>query len=195
MLRHLRRRGALERAGAELDLARDEQDAAADVLVASAVSGQVPPAGPQWRRGLAALEPHPLSYDKHLCASKDGFTLHAATRAGALDDTGREALLRYVLRPPIAQERIQPLESGLVRIALKRAYADGTFAVDMDPLSLLCRLATSVPPPRFHTVKYAGVLAPASRWRSRIAPAAPASPEPKQDNEAHATRRTSRYRP
>jgi hypothetical protein len=33
-------------------------------------------------------------------------------------------------------------------------------AVDMDPLSLLCRLAASVPPPRFHTVKYAGVLAP-----------------------------------
>jgi hypothetical protein len=30
--------------------------------------------------------------------------------------------------------------------------------VDVDPLSLLCRLATSVPPPRFHTVKYAGVL-------------------------------------
>jgi hypothetical protein len=33
----------------------------------------------------------------------------------------------------------------------------------MDPLSLLCRLAMSVPPPRFHTVKYAGVLASASR--------------------------------
>ena len=29
-----------------------------------------------------------------------GFTLHAATRAGALDLAGREALLRYVLRPP-----------------------------------------------------------------------------------------------
>src|SRR5437667_9812603 len=56
---------------------------------------------------------------------------------------------------------------GLVRIALKRAYADGTIAVDMDPLSLLCRLAASVPPPRFHTVKYAGVLAPASRPRER----------------------------
>jgi len=42
-------------------------------------------------------------------------------------------------------------------------------AVDMDPLSLLCRLAASVPPPRFHTVKYAGVLAPASSWRSRLA--------------------------
>ena len=44
----------------------------------------------------------------------------------------------------------------------------------MDPLSLLCRLATSVPPPRLHTVRYAGVLAPASAWRGRLAPASPA---------------------
>jgi len=34
----------------------------------------------------------------------------------------------------------------------------------MDPLSLLCRLAASVPPPRHHTVRYAGVLAGASEW-------------------------------
>jgi len=43
----------------------------------------------------------------------------------------------------------------------------------MDPLSLLCRLATSVPPPRLHTIRYAGVLAPASPWRSRLAPQVP----------------------
>jgi hypothetical protein len=41
-----------------------------------------------------------------------------------------------------------------VAITLKRAYADGIVAVEMDPLSLLCRLATMVPPPRHHTVKY-----------------------------------------
>ena len=52
---------------------------------------------------LAPLEPHALAYDKPLCASLDGFTLHAATRAGALDPAGREALVRYVLRPPVAQ--------------------------------------------------------------------------------------------
>ncbi len=45
----------------------------------------------------------------------------------------------------------------------------------MDPLSLLCRLATSVPPPRFHTIHYAGVLAAASPWRSRITPPPPAA--------------------
>jgi hypothetical protein len=74
------------------------------------------------------------------------------------------------LRPPIAKERLETRPDGLVHITLKRAYADGTVAVHIDPLSLLCRLATSVPPPRFHTVKYAGVLAPASPWRARIAP-------------------------
>jgi inositol monophosphatase family protein len=92
---------------------------------------------------LAPLEPHALAYDKPLCASLDGFTLHAATRAGALHPAGREALLRYVLRPPVAQERVELRPDGLVRITLKKAYADGTIAVDMDPLSLLCRLATT----------------------------------------------------
>ena len=81
--RHLRRSGLLR---------MDEDDGDPDVpddpeshLAASAVSGQAPPAGPQWVRRLAPLEPEPLAYDKPLCASLDGFTLHAATRAGGLD--------------------------------------------------------------------------------------------------------------
>jgi hypothetical protein len=120
-------------------------------LAASAVSGQVPPAGPQWSCGLSPPRAAALGYAKPLCASLDGFTLHAATRAGALHLAGREALLRYVLRPPLAQQRPPRGAGDLVRITLKRAYADGTVAVEMDPLSLLCRLATSVPPPRYHT--------------------------------------------
>lgn len=36
-------------------------------------------------------------------------------RAGAPDVAGREALLRYVLRPSIAQERLQARQGGLVR--------------------------------------------------------------------------------
>src|SRR6266511_2241438 len=122
-------------------------------------------------RMTASLTSKTSPWAQPLCAWLDGFTLHAPTRAGGSDDTGRETLLRYVLRPPIAQERVEPQKNGLVRIALKRAYADGTVAVDMDPLSLLCRLTTTVPPPRYHTVKYAKILTSASPWRSRIAPA------------------------
>ena len=77
-----------------------------DTLAASAILSQTPPAGPQWVSGQAPLEPHALAYDKALCASLDGITSHAATRAGALDSASRApALLRSVLRPPIAQER------------------------------------------------------------------------------------------
>ncbi|WP_373372331.1 transposase [Sorangium atrum] len=144
---------------------------------------------PQWLRGLSPSSPSALAYDKPLCAALDGFTLHAATRAGAHHAAAREALLRYVLRPPIAKERVEPQQDGLVRLSLKRAFADGTVAVDMDPLSLLCRLAASVPPPRFHTVKYAGVLASASPWRKRIGPR-PAKPqEPTKADEGAASKR------
>ena len=44
----------------------------------------------------------------------------------------------------------------------RRPFRDGTVAIDLDPLSLLCRLAASVPPPGFHLVHYAGVLGSAS---------------------------------
>jgi hypothetical protein len=55
----------------------------------------------------------------------------------------------------------------MASITLKKAYADGTIAVDMDPLSLLCRLATSEPPPRRHTIRYSEC-----RWTSSPAPSA-----------------------
>jgi hypothetical protein len=164
----VRRRGLLDDGALDREAETEE---GLSSLATSAVSGQSPPAGPEWRRRmLPPLAPEALHFDKPLCASLDGFTLHAATRAGALDMAGREALCKYVLRPAVAQERITHGPDGLVRIALKRPFADGTVAVDLDPLSLLSRLAASVPPPRLHTVRYAGVLAPASKLRSRIVP-------------------------
>ncbi len=117
---------AVQRASSELSGEGDPESN----LASSAVSGQSPPAGPQWSSGLRPPKLRALAYDKPLCASLDGFTLHAATRAGGLDAEGREALLRYVLRPPIAQERVEQRPDGLVRVTLKKAYADGTVAVD-----------------------------------------------------------------
>ena len=78
MDRHLRRRGLLD--GATRDDTEHGSPDPEDALAASAVSGRTPPAGPQWTRGLSPAPPSPLSFDKPLCASLDGFTLHAATR-------------------------------------------------------------------------------------------------------------------
>jgi hypothetical protein len=166
--RHLRRCGLL---GIDTDEA--EPDGEGDPegnLAASAVWGQAPQPGPQWRSRLAPLEPHALGYDKPLCASLDGFTLRAATRAGAFHPAGREALLRYVLRPPLAQERA-PRWSGAhhAEEGLRRRDDRGRHG----PAVALCRLAASVPPPRRHTIRYSGVLAPASPWRPSLAPMAP----------------------
>ena len=193
MAKYLRRNGLL-------DDQEDESDNELAALTASAVSGVSTPAAPEFRRGALPMSHVPISFVKPLCAALDGFTLHAATRAGALDLDGREAL-KYILRPSVAQERVTHAPGGLVRITLKRPFSDGTVAVDMDPLSLLCRLAASVPPPRFHTVRYAGVLAPASKWRPRILPTPPraehgaASDDDHDDHDDKPLRKGSRYRP
>ena len=114
-----------------------------------------------------------------------GFNLHAASVAGAEDQPARERLLRYVLRPPLAKERLTLLPDNRVRLSLKRPFRDGTYALEMDVLSLLARLAASVPPPRLHLVRYSGVFAPASPWRPLVIPqtepppaATPAPPAP-----------------
>ena len=123
-------------------------------------------------------------------------SLHAATRADAHDEAARERLIRYVLRPPLATERLRILPDELVRLELKRPFSDGTVAIDLDPLSLLWRLCAAVPPPRRHTVVYSGVLSSHAKWRSRVVPAPPApvpaaapaptaaAPEPTHDTTA-----------
>jgi hypothetical protein len=75
--------------------------------------------------------------------SLDGFTVHAARRAGAFHLASREALLGYVCVLRSRRGGVELRRHGLVRVTPRKAYADGTIAVDTDPLSPLCRLATS----------------------------------------------------
>ena len=138
------------------------RDPALAALAAAAVSG-LPPAGPARRKpmlvalhggGGGRAEP---TIKSPLCVDHAGFGLHAATTARGDDARGREALVKYVLRPPVASERIQMTPDGLVRLLLKKPFRDGTAAIEMPPLALLARLAVAVPPPRRHVVGYHGV--------------------------------------
>ena len=118
---------------------------------------------------------------------------HLAGGVGVVDGRGREALCKYILRPPLSQERLRLPPGGLVRIELRKPYRDGTYAVDMDPLSLLCRLATSIPPQQRHTVHCGGVLAPVAKLRPSVVPppAAPARRARSCSQVQAALRRTS----
>ena len=128
-----------------MDDALSDRDPVLAQLAAAAVAG-FPPAGPAERkREPAALVtgggPEIVG---DLVVQDCGFNLHAKTRAGAVDDEARARLLRYVLRPPLANDRLAVLPDHRVRLTLKRPWSDGTFALDMDALALLSRQTVSL---------------------------------------------------
>jgi len=183
VLGFLERRGVIEDRQ-QLTLLDDgfaDREPALAQLAAAAVSG-LAPAGPEQRQRppIALRGQLGVQVAAPLSVAELGFSLHAATTASAEDVRAREALVRYALRPPLAQERLHILSDDLVRIELRRPFRDGTLAVDLDPLSLLCRLAAAVPPPRSHTVRYAGVVGAASKWRALVVPPPPQSAQPAQ---------------
>ena len=58
-----------------------------------------------------------------LCAShppeRDGYPVHAGVAFGALDRKGRKTLVRYMLQPAIAIERVSTLRDGLIAYRTK----------------------------------------------------------------------------
>jgi hypothetical protein len=99
-------------------------------------------------------------------------------------------LCRYVLRPPLANDRLHILPDGAVRLEFKRAWSDGTTSVELEPLALIARLAALVPPPRRHVVRYFGILSSHAASRSEVLPAPatlPAAPA-EQDKPKRRTR-------
>jgi hypothetical protein len=131
-----------------------------------------------------------------LCAQHAGFNLHAATRVAANDKPGREILCRYILRPPLANDRLQVLPDGRVQLSFKRPWSDGTNSVALAPLALIARLAAIVPPPRRHVTRYFGVLSSHSNLRSLVVPPpAQAAAGKPGDGEAPKSPGRSRYIP
>jgi len=103
-------------------------------------------------------------------ANVDGVDVHADVALDGRDRPRLERLVRYVTRPPLATERLEEHDSGRVRYGFKKAWKDGTHAVVLEPLDLMARLAAIVPPPRWHLVRYHGVLAANAAERTEVVP-------------------------
>ena len=133
--------------------------------------------------GLAQAESVSLLFGKPSDAGRakkqaayfDGFSLHAGVHLHANDRQGLLHLCGYGARPPLTQDRLSALPDGRLAYRLKRPLADGREVLLLQPLELLRRLATLVPPPRAHLVRYHGVFGPASAWREEVIPSSSAS--------------------
>jgi len=105
------------------------------------------------------------------CGMVSGFSVHAGVGIRADDRKGLERLCKYVLRPPLAVDRLVQLPDGRLSYQLKTAWRNGTTHVVFGPLEFMARLAALVPAPRVNLLHYYGVPAPAARWRASIVPA------------------------
>ena len=132
-----------------------------------------------------------------LCASCDGYTVHAGRVIGARNRKGLEELCRHIARPPLAKERVEALPDGRVRIQLKRAWSAGTTALELSRLERVVRMMALVPERSFGRTRCTsageqhGVLASRSRLRSRVRP----TPLKAKKRPATVGRRRSRHPP
>ncbi len=111
------------------------------------------------------------------CASVSGVGLHANVAVPAGDRRRLERLCRYVARPPVTTERLSRLDDGRLLYRLKHRWRDGTTHVVFEPQELVEKLAALVPPPRFHLVRYHGILGPCAGGRDRVVPGSTSAEE------------------
>ncbi len=107
---------------------------------------------------------------KPRCARLEGFSLHAHVSVAAHARAQLEHVCRYLLRPPLALERLTESSGGQLLYALPHARRDGSTHLLLDPLELIEKLSVLIPSPRFHTLRFHGVLAPHAAWRAQIIP-------------------------
>jgi hypothetical protein len=135
ILRFLQRRGVITLVTApgdgEVTVVTDESLGEKDPLLAkllAAATAGASPAGPANKRQpiRILLDPDERPIGKGaLCGQSHGFNLQGATRVAANDKPGRERLCRYILRPPLANDRLSILHDGNVRLDFKRPWSDG----------------------------------------------------------------------
>jgi hypothetical protein len=106
-----------------------------------------------------------------LCYVSRGFSLHAARRVEAHDRAGLEQLCSYVTRPPLAAGSLEKVAEDKYLFKMKSSWSDGTSYIILSGHELLEKLSAIVPPPRAHTTRYHGLLAPNSTLRAKVVPA------------------------
>jgi Putative transposase len=102
----------------------------------AAASQPVPTPGSTSPPGEAAGKQGPEPSARR-CANVDGFSVHANVSLPAHRRQKLENLCRYMLRPPLAVERLERLSSGRLAYRMKTPWRDGTTHVVLSDGELL----------------------------------------------------------
>jgi hypothetical protein len=73
-------------------------------------------------------------------------------------------------------DRLERLSDGRLELGFKRPWKDGTRAIVLEPDDLMVRLVSAVPPPRFHLLRYFGVMSSHSSLHKEVVPMPPDEP-------------------
>jgi hypothetical protein len=156
---------------APAELTNDPALAACYAAAAQGISISGNRAGqPTLRLVLPSNPPAGSTTTEEPVAEVRGINLHAKQVVDGRDRRQLERLCRYITRPPLAQDRLSRRADGSLLLTLKSPWKDGTRALILEPQDLLTRLVAAIPPPRFHMVRYFGVLSSHSKLRSRVVP-------------------------
>ena len=99
-------------------------------------------------------------------AQLEGFDLHANVWVPPNNRPRLEQLCRYLLRPPLAQDRVRLRADGRILVDLKTVWRDGTAQLLFEPIEFMEKLAAIIPRPAVNLLVYLGVLALHARTRS-----------------------------
>ena len=103
-----------------------------------------------------------------------GYSLHAGTYIPKNDRARLEQMCRYLLRPPISEERLtfkrSPTGEDSVVYKLKNEWNDGTKAILLTGEEFIEKIVSIIPQPRIHGTRFHGVLAPHSKHRIEVVP-------------------------
>jgi hypothetical protein len=163
------------------EAALDEDEAAlASCYAASAADVELLGArvGQRTTKLVRAVRDVPAATAARACADGHGVNVHAEVVVDGRDRPRLERLVRYVTRPPLATDRLEEHTEGRLRYRFKKAWKDGTHAVVLEPLDLIARLCAIIPPPRWHLVRYHGVLAANATERALVVPTKVVLPSP-----------------
>ncbi len=175
MVRHLQKRGLIQEYESESggSVSEDESSLISQVQGASVLYriGSGKNAGQRIRKiGSVGGRNEEAFSAGHLSAILGGFSLHATVFVEKHNRDRLQKLCKYLLRPPIAENRLKKINNGEILFEMKTTWGDGTRAILFTPLELIEKLVAIIPKPRIHQIRFHGILAPSATDRERVVP-------------------------